>query len=98
MVEHSNFKITVWIQCTFMGVGYGEQPRTLCRLTYISIPCPQINTDHVSWKGGQYLDLGLQGICRNFIKQNREVWLMYGFGVWILWLAFNRSEATEAVC
>lgn len=28
----------------------------------------------------------------NFIKQKREVWLMYGFGMWILWLAFNRSE------
>lgn len=52
-------------------------------------PAPKINTDYVSWKEGQYL--GLQEICREFHQEKREVWLMYGFGMWILWLIWNVS-------
>lgn len=63
----------------FHGRGVWGTAQNLVQAHIHLYPLPQINTDHVSWKGGQYL--GLQGICREFHQAKKrgtaDVWFWH---------------------
>lgn len=71
-------------------MGYGEQQNLVQAYIHFYPLPPKLTLTMVAGKEDNMQD------CReyvgNFIKQKREVWLMYGFGMWILSLAFNRFE------